>query len=160
MAFTLMTALFFNPAISLTQETTATFSRREFYAVMASTNVDNVDNQLNLLKNTDVKEKIAYEGALTMKKAGLLKGASRKLKTFKEGHKQLESAIAKSPENGEFRFLRLMIQEHAPGILHYKGDLDKDSAYIRQSFKKLPADVQQAVTSYSKTSKVLRSEDF
>ena len=67
---------------------------------------------------------------------------------------------AKDKDNGELRFLRLMIQEHAPGILNYKDDLEKDSLYIRQSFKKLPADVQQAITDYSKTSKVLRSEDF
>jgi hypothetical protein len=127
---------------------------------MAASDPNTVDNQLNLLKSTDIKDKTAFEGALIMKKAGMIKGANKKLKLFKEGHKKLESAISKDKENGEFRFLRLMIQEHAPGVLHYKNDLDKDSAYIRQSFKKLPADVQQAITEYSKTSRVLRSEDF
>lgn len=148
------------PTLLPAQESAAKFNRKELFAAMASPDVANVDNQLNALKDTDVKGKSAYEGALTMKKAGLVKGANKKLKLFKEGHKKLEAAITKDKENGELRFLRLMIQEHAPGILGYKDDLDKDSAYIRQSFKKLPVDVQQAITSYSKTSKVLRPEDF
>jgi len=53
-----------------------------------------------------------------------------------------------------------MVQEHAPGILGYKDDLKKDSAYIRQSYKKLPAEVQRAIADYSKTSKVLNPGDF
>jgi hypothetical protein len=152
--------ILYSPTHLHAQENTAKFTRKELYAAMASSNVANVDNQLNTLKNTDVKDKDAYEGALTMKKAGLVKGAGKKLKLFKDGHNKLEAAISRDKDNGELRFLRLMIQEHAPGMLHYKSDLDKDSAYIRQSFKKLPVDVQQAITSYSKTSKVLRPEDF
>lgn len=148
------------PALVPAQESAPKFTRKELYAAMASSDVAIVDNQLNALKNIDLKDKSAYEGALTMKKAGLVKGANKKLKFFKEGHKKLEAAILKDKDNGELRFLRLMIQEHAPGILHYKSDLDKDSTYIRQSFKKLPVDVQQAITNYSKTSKVLRPEDF
>ena len=127
---------------------------------MASEDIKKVDQQINLLKKAKISEKNAYEGTLIMKKAGLVKGPAKKLNLFKEGHKQLEAAIAKDGNNAELRFLRLMIQEHAPGILGYKDDLDKDSAYIRQSFKKLPVEVQRAMMDYSKTSKVLRSEDF
>lgn len=158
--FLVIAIILYLPSLVPAQESTAKFTRKELYAAMASSDVATVDNQLNALKNTDLKEKSAYEGALTMKKAGLVKGANKKLKFFKEGHKKLEAAISKDKDNGELRFLRLMIQEHAPGMLHYKNDLDKDSTYIRQSFKKLPVDVQQAITSYSKTSKVLRPEDF
>ncbi len=123
------------PALVPAQESAPKFTRKELYAAMASSDVAIVDNQLNALKNIDPKDKSAYEGALTMKKAGLVKGANKKLKFFKEGHKKLEAAILKDKDNGELRFLRLMIQEHAHGILHYKSDLDKDSTYIRQSFK-------------------------
>lgn len=158
--FLVVAIILYLPTYLPAQESTMKFTRKELYAAMASSDIADVDNQLNALKNTDVKEKSAYDGALTMKKAGLIKGASKKLKLFKEGHKKLEAAISKEKDNGELRFLRLMIQEHAPGVLNYKSDLDKDSAYIRQSFKKLPVDVQQAITSYSKTSKVLRPEDF
>lgn len=127
---------------------------------MASEDGKKVEEQLDLLKKANVSSKDAYEGTLIMKKAGMTKGAGKKLSLFKQGRGQLESAIAKDANNAEFRFLRLMIQEHAPGILGYKDDLEKDSTYIRQSFKKLPVEVQQAITDYCKTSKVLRSEDF
>ena len=105
--------------------------------------------------------KPAFEGALINEKSRFGKQAEgKKLNLFKDGHKKLESAIKKDGDNAEYRFLRLMIQEHAPGILGYKDDLKKDSAYIRQSYKKLPAEVQEAISNYSKTSKILKSEDL
>ncbi|MCW3117116.1 MAG: hypothetical protein JWM28_1198 [Chitinophagaceae bacterium] len=145
---------------SYCQENTSKFSRKEFYSVMASESIQKVEEQLNLLQKTNIHEKNSYEATLMMKKAGLLKSAGKKLNLFKAGHRQLEAAIATDSNNVELRFLRLMIQENAPGLLGYNDDLDKDSAYIRQSFKTLPVDVRQAITNYSKTSKVLRFEDF
>ena len=153
-------AIFFLVTGMCVQGKAQSFNRKEFYAVMGSANLKNVDGQINILKTSGVAGKQAFEGALLMKKAALVKGPSKKLGLFKQGHKKLEAAIAADEDNGEYRFLRLMIQENAPGILGYKNDLDKDSAYLRQSFKKLPTDVQQAITDYSKTSKALRTEDF
>ena len=142
------------------QENTIAFNRGDFYAAMSSREIGDVNGQINSLKEASVHGKPAFEGALLMKKAGLINGPSRKLNLFKQGHNKLEAEISRDSSNGEFRFLRLMIQEHAPGMLHYKGDLEKDSAYIRHSFKKLPEEVQRAITDYSKTSKVLRPGDF
>ena len=136
------------------------FNRKDFYSVMASGSVQAVDEQINLLKNSPLMDKAAFEGALLMKKAGLIAGGSKKLNLFKDGHRKLEGAIKKDDDNAEYRFLRLMIQEHAPGILGYKDDLKKDSAYIRQSYKKLPAEIQEAIINYSKNSKILKSEDL
>ncbi len=70
----------------------------------------------------------------------------------------LEAAIKDYPENAEFRFLRLMIQEHAPGILGYKNDLEKDSEFIQKSYKSLPDELQQIMVDYSKKSKFLKLE--
>ena len=95
-----------------------------------------------------------------MKKAGLISGAGKKLNTFKDGHKKLEASLQKDSGNTEYRFLRLMIQENAPGILGYKDDLKKDSEYIRKNFKNLPQEAKNAVIDYSKNSKILRSADF
>ncbi len=136
------------------------FERKEFYSAMSSGDAKIIDGQISLLKNWESKDKTAFEGALLMKKAGLIGGAGKKLNLFKDGHKKLEAAIKSNDDNAEYRFLRLMIQEHAPGILGYKDDLKKDSAYIRQSYKKLPAEVQNAIANYSKTSKVLNPGDF
>ena len=139
------------------------FNRTDFYSVMASGSVKTVNDQINLLNNSKLiplMDKTAFEGALLMKKAGLVGGPGKKLNLFKAGHKKLEGSIKKDEDNAEYRFLRLMIQEHAPGILGYKDDLKKDSAYIRQSYKKLPAETQEAILSYSKNSKILKSEDL
>jgi hypothetical protein len=56
--------------------------------------------------------------------------------------------------------MRLMIQEHAPSILGYKGNLQSDKEYIRKNFKALPFEVQQAILDYSKKSVILKPEDF
>ena len=136
------------------------FDRSKFYQAMEESNLKNVDDQLALVAKSDVSEKQAYEGALQMKKAGLISGAGKKLNMFKEGHKKLEASIEKDADNTEYRFLRIMIQENAPGILGYKDDLKKDSEYLRQNFKNLPDEAKKAVVSYSKKSKVLKSTDF
>ena len=53
-----------------------------------------------------------------------------------------------------------MIQEHAPGILGYKKELEKDKLYIKNNFKKLQPVVQQAALDYSKESKILKPGDL
>ena len=136
------------------------FNRKDFYSAMASGDAKAIEEQISLLKNSAIGDRPAFEGALMMKKAGLISGAGKKMNLFKDGHKKLEAAIKGNDENAEYRFLRLMIQEHAPKMLGYKEDLKKDSAYIRQSYKKLPAEVQEAILNYSKTSKILRSDDL
>jgi hypothetical protein len=52
---------------------------------------------------------------------------------FKSGRSKLESAITKDKENTEYRFLRLIIQEHAPRIVKYRNELEKDSKWIQSN---------------------------
>lgn len=142
------------------QEAENSFTKKEFYSVMAGKSETAIDNQLRLLKTAVLSDKAAYEGALLMKKAGMAGGAKKKLGLFKEGHKKLESVLQKDSSNAEFRFLRLMIQEHAPGIVRYRGELEKDKLYIRNNYKKLQPVVQEAVQQYSKTSNILKQTDL
>ncbi|MEO6315785.1 MAG: hypothetical protein ABIU63_01970 [Chitinophagaceae bacterium] len=142
------------------QEKENSFNKKDFYAAMAGNNEAAVDNQLALLKTVAVKDKDAFEGTLLMKKAGIGGGPKKKLNLFKAGHKKLEGVLEKDSLNPEYRFLRLMIQEHAPGILGYKGELEKDSQFISENFKKMPPVVQQAVKDYSKNSKFLKSSNL
>jgi len=136
------------------------FDKSAFYDSMAKDDVTKIDEQLKLVKLSSSADKTAFEGTLLMKKAALVKGASSKLKLFKEGHKKLEDAISKDNLNPEFHFLRLMIQEHAPGFLGYKNDLQKDSDLIKKSFGDLPEVVKHAISDYSKKSKILDPSDF
>jgi len=158
---TLFALLFIVPVISSQANAIlVSFDKSVFYAVMAGENVEELNSLLAQLKETTIPEKVAYEGALLMKKAGLVKKPKDKLSLFKSGRLKLEAAIQGNEENIEYRFLRLIIQENAPKIVKYKNDLKSDTALIVKSFKKLAPVVQQAVKDYCKNSKLLKSSDF
>ncbi|MHA4810372.1 hypothetical protein ACX0G9_19820 [Flavitalea flava] len=136
------------------------FDRTAFYAAMASGEVATINGELAKVAKATVPEKEAYEGALQMKKAGLVSKPADKLKFFRSGRIKLESSLVKDSTNGEYHFLRLTIQEHAPKIVKYASDLEKDCQSIQHTFKNLSPVVQQAIMDYSKHSKLLRPEDF
>ncbi|ANH82691.1 hypothetical protein A8C56_18440 [Niabella ginsenosidivorans] len=131
-------------------------SKSAFYEAMAGNSAKAIDAQLSRLDSyASGNEKLALEGALEMRKAGLLSIPAKKLSTFKQGHKKLEAAIASAPRNGEFRFLRLMIQENAPRSMGYSKNIGEDSKLIREQFASLPAETRQSIKNYSKKSKSL-----
>ena len=136
------------------------FDKGGYYTVMASGNIAAVDSLLSLLARGTLKDKEAYEGALLMRKAGLLRRPKEKLSVFRSGARKLETALAKDSSNGEYHFLRLIIQENAPGAVHYNKDVDKDSQFVYRSFKLLSPVVQKAVLDYSKHSKTLRAKEW
>lgn len=136
------------------------FDRSAFYEVMASGNMEAINEELILLNSASIDEKDAYEGALLMRKSGLLKIPAEKLKYFKKGRIKLETALLKDSSNGEYHFLRLTIQEHAPKIVKYSTELENDKQYIIKSFKELLPVVQQAIFDYCKKSKILDAKDF
>ncbi|HEV3223495.1 MAG TPA: hypothetical protein VGZ90_11495 [Puia sp.] len=135
-----------------------TINRVAFYKAMEENNKDLVNVQLTELQSAPSEIRDAFMGAMLMKKAGFVAPPAIRVRLFKEGHKMLEAAIRQDPDNAEFHFLRLIIQEHAPGLLGYKNDLQKDSEFIRKSYKSLPDELQQVITNYSKKSKSLKLE--
>jgi len=152
--------LFLTCAVTKGQDLNEKFSKIPFYGAMESGNLKNINKQLSLLSSVSIKEKEAFEGALLMRKAGVVKIAAEKLRLFKKGRIQFETALLKDKNNGEYHFLRLAIQENAPKIVKYKADLEKDKEYIIKSFKNLLPAVQKIITDYSKTSKILSPEDL
>jgi hypothetical protein len=119
-----------------------------------------IDSEVVLLGSVSFDGRDAFLGTLLMKKASLISNPEKKLSLFKSGRKKLEMAIHQDSLSAEFRFLRLMIQEHAPSIVGYGGDLQRDKDYIRKEFSTLPVATQQAVVEYSRTSKFIKPEDF
>lgn len=132
------------------------FDRSVFYAAMSSDKLEVINSQLNLVSMLSISEKEAFEGALLMRKSGLIKNAKEKLDIFKSGRMKLEKAIAKNLDNIEFRFLRVIIQENAPKILKYKKELEADVKLIRTNYKDLSTILQQIINDYSKKSTVLK----
>jgi len=136
------------------------FEKAEFYEVMKSGTLETITNELDAVKSAPEKERDGYEGALLMKKAGLLKKAKDRLASFKQGRIKLETALLADPENTEFHFLRLAIEEHAPKIVKYHSDIEKDKAIVIKNFKSQSPAVRHAILDYCENSKVLHKEDF
>lgn len=130
---------------------------KEVYDALASKKLENIDQQLKVLNGNNSTAHQAYKGTLLMTKAGLVKGPAKKLKFFKEGRNLLENAIQQDNDNGEYRFLRLMIQENAPDILGYNKEIKDDAAIVQKSYASLPKEVQNAIRDYSAESKSLKS---
>ncbi|HET7000357.1 MAG TPA: hypothetical protein VFI33_03580 [Puia sp.] len=130
--------------------------RAAFYKAMESESKTLVDEQISELNTAPADVKNAFLGAMMMRKAGIGGNPASKLKLFKQGRALLEGAIAKDPDNAEFRFLRLIIQENAPGVLGYKNDIQKDIEFIRKSYHSMPEDLQKTIADYNKKSKVLK----
>src|SRR5579864_7200450 len=131
-------------------------NRAAYYKAMESESKTLVDAQISELNSAPGDVKNAFLGAMIMRKAGIGGNPASKLKLFKQGHKLLEEAIARDPNNAEFRFLRLIIQENSPGILGYKNEEQKDSEFIRKSYNSLPEELQKTIADYNKKSKVLK----
>ena len=136
------------------------FDKPAYYTVLSSGNLDDVNKELDLVNSSDIKQKWAYEGALQMRKAGLVKIPAEKLHFFKLGYIKLETAILNDRNNVEYRFLRLTIQEHAPHIVKYYRQIESDKEFIIKGFKALPPVIQQVIVDYSKSSKILRPQDL
>jgi hypothetical protein len=153
----LICLLFLFSFIAVKGNTTITvFDKSAFYNALASDNMEILNNQIAIIKTLSFSEKDAYEGVLLMKKAGLVTKTNEKISLFKAGRIKLEAAIKKDNENAEFNFLRLIIQEHAPKIVNYNNNIQMDAAAIRLGYKTLVPVVQQAISDYSKKSKVLK----
>jgi len=131
------------------------FDKAAFYEVMALGDVNAINNELDVVKGRE-----GYEGALLMRKAGLVKKPKDKLAFFKAGRIKLETALLADNENIEFHFLRLAIEEHAPKIVRYRKDIGKDKELLIKNFKNLSQAVQHAILDYCKNSKVLHKEEF
>ena len=138
------------------KKATQAFDKPGYYAAMSSDKMDEINAQLVIIKGSSIAEKEAYEGALLMKKAGLVNSAKEKLSLFKAGRSKLESSISKDVNNTEYRFLRVIIQEHAPRIAKYRNELVEDGKMVNTNFKSLPAFLQQVIIDYSKKSKVIK----
>ena len=136
------------------------FDKAAFYAIIKTGDKDEIENELNIVAESAISEKEAYEGFLLMRKAGLVSKPAEKLKLFKQGRIKMETALLNNPENAEYHFLRLIIEEKAPGIVKYRKDLEADKEIVIKTYKNMPQVVQQAIVDYSKTSKILHTQDL
>ncbi|MCH2045886.1 MAG: hypothetical protein MK212_17340 [Saprospiraceae bacterium] len=137
-------------------------SKQEFYEVFGAESLTRIEQMIQKLENetSNTSLKQAYTGALFMKRAGVVKSLGEKMSSFKKGKLMLEAEITKYPQNVEYCFLRLSIQENAPRILAYYKDVDKDKQVIIKAYDRLDKDLKKIISDYAKTSNVLKSSDL
>jgi hypothetical protein len=135
--------------------------REKFYPVFSHEKSEEIGSLITQLQ-TDIKDAQdkAYLGTLLMKKAGIERSLKKKLDLFKEGHKLLEAAIMAEPNNAEFHFLRLTIQENAPSILGYKHNIQEDKKKVIDEYNRLDPIVKKYIRNYCATSKTLHISDL
>lgn len=132
-----------------------------YYKAFASEEESTIDQMLTRLEGQKASPRVnAYKGALTMKKAGYVKGVGGKMKTFKKGALMLEDEIKSNPDNTEFRFLRLAIQENAPNILKYNKEIDEDKQAVVAGYDKLDAELKNVIADYARDSKALKASEL
>jgi hypothetical protein len=138
------------------------FDKPAFYKVMGAGDLKSLNEEIDRIKASALNDndKKGYEGSLLMRKAGKVKVPAHKLNLFREGAGKMESAIRNDPENTEFHFLRLTIQENVPKIVHYRNSIEKDRLHVIKNFKSQPEFLKAEITEYCKISKVLRAEDL
>jgi len=135
--------------------------KAEFYKALSGGVEESIDRVIQKLEGEKETALVsAYKGALLMKKAGFVKGVNGKVKTFKKGAKLLEAEIKSDPENAEFRFLRLAVQEHAPGILKYNKNLDEDKTVVIKAYEKFDSALKSIVSAYAGSSKIIKLSDL
>lgn len=75
---------------------------------------------------------IAYKGAAEMTQANCVSFPWKKYQFFKNGKRELESAIVLKPENFEIRYLRFAVQCNLPDILNYN-NIEEDKQFLIES---------------------------
>lgn len=133
------------------------FSKAEFFKAMESGNQSEIVAMEKKISGSTVNgDQKAYHGAIMMKTSEYQKTPGEKLKKFKEGKILLENAIQIAPDNVEYRFLRLMIQENAPRILRYASNIQEDATFIKENRSKVSKEVKSAIDNYSAVSASLK----
>lgn len=134
----------------------STFSKSEFYSTLregSAAKLIELEKKLNSKGNSEYQQ--AYIGTINMKLSESQKTPAEKLKLFKSGKIKLENSISAEPDNIEYRFLRLIIQENAPKILKYNLQIKEDSALISNNIKSTSGELRKIIQDYAKTSKNL-----
>lgn len=112
---------------------------------LAGANKAEMENSISRLKDLSKTDSLAYAGALLMKMASVIQIPIEKLNSFKTGKEYLETSIETAPTNVEYRMLRALIQENAPGFLKYNQNLEEDVAMVMKNRNQLSPAIRAKV---------------
>lgn len=111
---------------------------------------------LQPIDRSDSKTLVAYKGAATTMMAKFAKGIRDKKNYFDQGRELIEYAISQDPNNVEIRLVRISVQENAPRILGYHGEIEQDREFVINNYQKVKdAGAKKFIRGY-----VSKSESF
>lgn len=90
-------------------------------------------NFIDLLETVDCIKSGPYLASATMQKAQFAIAPWTKYNYFRKGKKHLEEFIEKYPDNIEARYVRFLVQTHAPFFLGYNNQVHSDADFIRSN---------------------------
>lgn len=73
-----------------------------------------------------------YKGICETMMAQYVYLPTSKLRYFNSGKRKIEAAIRQSPDNGELRYIRLLVQLNAPAMLGYNAKINRDLFQFEQ----------------------------
>jgi len=130
--------------------------RKLYTSVLNSeSNAKEFASKLSDVSKEDNKTLYAYKGASIAILAKFKKEASEKSKSFKEGAKMVEFAVASEPNNIEIRLIRLSIQEKTPKILKYHSNKKEDKKFLLDHYKGQSGNLKEFVKNF-----ILQSKSF
>ena len=133
--------------------------RNAVYSALKGSSIELLNEAVDSLLKTDTSSiNNGYLGALYMKRSLFIHSVKQKMDSFKMGKELLETEITKSPNNVEFRFLRLIIQENAPPIVKYNKNIKEDGEFIYNNFGKIDKALQDEIIRFSAHSLHLEKE--
>lgn len=99
-------------------------------------NKENVEQMLAKYSKKKSPVDEAYYGVCTAIMAQYVFFPTTKLKSFYTGKDKLDNSIEVNQENGEQRYLRLLIQLNAPSFLLYNKNIDSDLAVFIEDVRR------------------------
>lgn len=133
------------------------FEANRFYEVLNNASKERVEDLLGeyeKIEKPSSKDKV-YTGALYIRMAGFASVPARRLEYFKKGRALLEAEIEKYPDNVEYRFVRLIMQEQVPAMLHYNKNLNEDKLMIMNRFAAIDSGLRREIERYAVRSSIL-----
>ena len=123
--------------------------------VNSESNAKEFASKLSDVTKEDNKTLYAYKGASIAILAKFKKEVSEKSKTFKEGVKMVEFAVANEPNNIEIRLIRFSIQEKTPKILKYNANKKEDKTFLLNHYKEQSGNLKEFIKNF-----ILQSKSF
>ena len=108
---------------------------------------------IDLLESVKCTETGPYMASATMQKAQFAIAPWTKYNYFRSGKKMLEDFIVQYPENIEARYVRFLVQTHAPFFLGYNQEIKNDAAFIRSNIENvaLPSSYKKQIKDHINT---------